>query len=59
MLGCTVVFSTAMQKTGISDTLARDILNLFGNNPYIVMAVMCLLLYSWRRLRALCQISFG
>lgn len=42
VLGCTVVFSTAIQKTGISDTLARDILDLFGNNPYIVMAVMCL-----------------
>ena len=43
VLGTTVVFSTAIQKTGISDTLARDILNIFGDNPYIVMAVMCLL----------------
>ena len=43
ILGATVVFSVAITKTGIADTIAHQILQLCGSNPYIVMAVMCLL----------------
>ena len=30
-------------KTGIADIIAHDVLDLCGSNPYVVMAVMCLL----------------
>ena len=43
ILGSTVVFSTAITKTGIADVIAHNVLNLCGSNPYIVMAVMCIL----------------
>ena len=43
ILGSTVVFSVAITKTGIADTIALQVLQLCGDNPYIVMAVMCLL----------------
>ena len=43
ILGATVVFSVAITKTGIADTIAHQVLQLCGSNPYIVMAVMCLL----------------
>lgn len=43
VLGVTVVFSTAIAKTGIADSIASNVLHLCGSNPYIVMAVMCLL----------------
>ena len=43
ILGATVVFSTAITKTGIADALAVGVLNVCGNNPYVIMAVMCLL----------------
>lgn len=43
VIGSTVVFSVAITKTGIADTIAGDVLQLCGNNPYIVMAVMCIL----------------
>ena len=43
ILGATVVFSVAITKTGIADTLARGILDVCGSNPYLVMAVMCIL----------------
>ncbi len=43
VLGVTVVFSAAITKTGIADSIASDILLLCGNNPYIVMCVMCIL----------------
>ncbi|MBO4603117.1 MAG: anion permease, partial [Salinivirgaceae bacterium] len=43
ILGATVVFSTAITKTGISDALAHNIIDIFGSNPYIILAVMCLI----------------
>ena len=43
VLGCTVVFSTAITKTGIADNVALHVMQLCGDNPYIIMAVMCLL----------------
>ena len=43
ILGATVVFSTAITKTGIADVTANSLLQLCGNNPLIVMAVMCIL----------------
>jgi di/tricarboxylate transporter len=43
ILGATVVFSTAITKTGIADVAANSLLQLCGNNPLIVMAVMCIL----------------
>ena len=43
ILGATLVFSVAITKTGIAVTIANQVLQLCGNNPYIVMAVMCLL----------------
>ena len=43
VLGSTVVFSVAITKTGIAENIATHIQQLCGNNPYVVMAVMCLL----------------
>jgi di/tricarboxylate transporter len=43
ILGATVVFSVAITKTGVADTIAHQVLQLCGNNPYVVMAVMCIL----------------
>ena len=43
ILGSTLVFSVAITKTGISDVLAQNVLDLCGSNPYVVMAVMCIL----------------
>lgn len=43
ILGSTVVFSVAITKTGIADVIAHGVLDLCGSNPYVVMAVMCLL----------------
>ena len=43
ILGSTVVFSTAITKTGIAETLATGVLNVCGENPYVNMAVLCLL----------------
>ena len=43
ILGATVVFSVAITKTGIADNIANQVLQLCGRNPYVVMAVMCLL----------------
>ncbi|MBP5360414.1 MAG: SLC13 family permease [Bacteroidaceae bacterium] len=43
ILGCTVVLSIAITKTGIADLLAQNILDICGQRPYIVMAVMCIL----------------
>jgi di/tricarboxylate transporter len=43
ILGATVVFSVAITKTGVAETIAYQVLHLCGNNPYVVMAVMCLL----------------
>jgi len=43
ILGTTVVFSVAITKTGIADVIAHGVLDLCGSNPYVVMAVMCLL----------------
>ena len=43
ILGATVVFSVAITKTGVAETIAYQVLQLCGNNPYVVMAVMCLL----------------
>lgn len=43
ILGSIVVFSTAITKTGITDVVATSLLELCGNNPLVVMAVMCIL----------------
>ena len=43
ILGATVVFSVAITKTGVADSIANEVLQLCGRNPYVVMAVMCLL----------------
>jgi len=43
ILGSTVVFSVAITKTGIADVIAHGVLDICGSNPYVVMAVMCLL----------------
>lgn len=43
ILGSTVVFSVAITKTGIADVVANNLLTLCGSNPYIVMAVMCIM----------------
>lgn len=43
IIGSTVVFSIAITKVGIADVIAQHVLLLCKNNPYIVMAVMCLL----------------
>ncbi len=43
IIGSTVVFSTAIAKTGIADMAANSLLHLCGHNPLVVMAVMCIL----------------
>ena len=43
ILGSTVVFSTAITKTGIAETIATGVLDMCGTNPYITLVVMCLL----------------
>ena len=43
VLGSTVVFSVAITKTGIAETIATHVQQLCGSNPYVVMGVMCLL----------------
>ena len=43
VLGATVVFSTAITKTGIADTVANGVLQICGHNPLVIMAVMCIL----------------
>ena len=43
ILGATVVFSVAITKTGIAGVTAHGVLDLCGSNPYVVMAVMCLI----------------
>lgn len=43
ILGATVVFSTAITKTGIADVIANGVLALCGHHPLIIMVVMCIL----------------
>lgn len=43
VLGSTVVFSIAITKTGIADTVANQIVSICHGNPYIVMILMCIL----------------
>lgn len=43
ILGATVVFSVAITKTGLAGVTAHGVLDLCGSNPYVVMAVMCLM----------------
>ncbi|MBO7418709.1 MAG: SLC13 family permease [Bacteroidaceae bacterium] len=43
ILGSTVVFSVAITNTGVASFVATNVLELCHSNPYIVMAVMCLL----------------
>lgn len=45
ILGSTVVFSTAITKTGIAQTVAESVLSMSGDhpNPYVIMAILCLL----------------
>ncbi|MBR1519302.1 MAG: SLC13 family permease [Prevotella sp.] len=43
ILGATVVFSTAVTKTGVAATLATHMLRICGQNPHVVLAAMCLL----------------
>ena len=43
VLGSTVVFSTAIANTGIANAISENVVEVFGRNPYVIMAVMCLL----------------
>ena len=43
ILGSTLVLSIAITKTGIAEVIAQNVLHFCGSNPYVVMAVMCLL----------------
>ena len=43
IIGATVVFSTAITKTGIADVVANEVLRICGHNPIIIMTVMCIL----------------
>ncbi|MCR5039114.1 MAG: SLC13 family permease [Bacteroidales bacterium] len=43
VLGSTIVFSTAITKTGVASFVATTVLDLCSSNPYMVMLVMCLL----------------
>ena len=43
ILGTTVVFSTAITKTGAAEVIANSLLDLCGHHPYVILAVMCLL----------------
>ncbi|MBO7602003.1 MAG: SLC13 family permease [Bacteroidaceae bacterium] len=43
ILGSTVVFSVAISKTGVASFVATNVLDICGSNPYVIMAVMCLL----------------
>lgn len=43
ILGATLVLSIAITKTGIAEVIAQNVLHICGSNPYVVMAVMCLL----------------
>lgn len=43
ILGATVVFSTAITKTGIADVIANSVLSICAHNPYVIMIVMCVL----------------
>ena len=43
ILGSLVVFSTAITKTGIVAVIADAVLDLCGNNPYVIIGVMCLI----------------
>ena len=42
-LGSLMVFSTAITNTGIGAMLANPILRLCGENPYMILVVMCFL----------------
>ena len=43
VIGCTMVFSTAITNTGVATVIANGVLDLCGNNPFVVLAVMCAL----------------
>jgi len=43
VIGSTVVFSVAFTKTGAADLVANSILDLCGANPFVILAVMCLM----------------
>ena len=43
IIGATVVFSTAITKTGIADVVADHVLHVCGHNPLVIMTVMCIL----------------
>lgn len=43
ILGSTVVFAVAISKTGVASFVATNVLKICGSNPYVIMAVMCLL----------------
>ncbi|MBQ9678771.1 MAG: SLC13 family permease [Prevotella sp.] len=43
ILGATVVFSTAITKTGIANVVASQVLQICGHNPLIIMIVLCVL----------------
>ncbi|MBO7418864.1 MAG: SLC13 family permease [Bacteroidaceae bacterium] len=42
-MGSMMAFSTAISNTGMVSIISNPIINLCGQNPYIVMVVMCLL----------------
>ncbi|MBQ9229825.1 MAG: SLC13 family permease [Prevotella sp.] len=43
ILGATVVFSTAITKTGIANVVASQVLQICGHNPLVIMIVLCVL----------------
>ena len=43
VLGATLSFAAAMTHTGVVNTIATSVLDICGNNPYLVMTIMCVL----------------
>lgn len=43
ILGATVVFSTAITKTGIAAVIATGVLDICGHHSLLIMAVLCIL----------------
>ena len=43
ILGSTVVISVAITKTGIAEAIALGIYDICGQNPYLILFLMCLL----------------
>ena len=43
ILGSNVVFSMAITHTGVAQAVATGVLDICGDNPYLVMIIMCVL----------------